>query len=308
MGAAYPQSACIVCKENNIMAAPASNYEIESSDIEYLRHNGKPLLARVFKPQGKGPFPIVVEIHGGAWCLMDRTNDTPVNEPLARSGVVVIALDFRMPPAAPYPASMADINYGIRWAKAHAAEFGGTADRVGVMGSSSGGHQAMLSAMRPHDPRYASIPLKSEGPRFDARVNCAILLWPVIDPLGRYRWGKEQKASGQPYPELIDLVLPLHDKYWKDEAEMDEGNPTRALERGERAETPSVLYVQGKLDLAHPRPQLDRFVTAYQKIGGKLELALFDDVAEGFIVRKPDAPASAQAITRIIDFVHRQNA
>jgi acetyl esterase len=289
------------------MAAPSGNgYEVEISDIEYLRHNGSPLLARLFRPRGAGPFPTIVEVHGGAWCLMDRTNDTPVNEPLARSGVIVVALDFRMPPEAPYPASMADINYGVRWVKSHVGEFGGRPDRVGLMGSSSGGHQVMLAAMRPDDPRYAAIPLKTEGPRFDARVNCAILLWPVIDPLGRYQWAKAEKASGKPYPELIDLVLPLHDKYWKNEAEMDEGNPTRALERGERAEMPPVLYVQGKLDMAHPRPHLERFVAAYRKAGGRVDLEIFDDVAEGFIVRKPIAAASLQAVEKIINFVHAQ--
>ncbi len=286
--------------------ATNQSYAIEVADVEYLSHNGQPLLARLFKPQGAGPFPTIVEVHGGAWCLMDRKNDAPVNEPLARSGVIVVALDFRMPPVAPYPASMADINYGIRWAKRHVGAFGGRPDWVGVMGSSSGGHQAMLAAMRPADPRYSSIPLKTEGPQVDATVNCVVMLWPVIDPLGRYQYAKALQAKGKPYPEVVDLVLPLHDKYWKDEAEMAEGNPTRALERGERATLPPSLYVQGVLDVAHPRPHLERFVTAYRKAGGQLELELFDDVAEGFIVRQPAAPASAKAIEKIIDFVHRQ--
>jgi len=287
------------------MAANQS-YAIEVADVEYLRHDGQPLLARLFKPQGAGPFPTVVEVHGGAWCLMDRTHDAPVNEPLARSGVIVVALDFRMPPVAPYPASMADINYGIRWAKRHVRELGGRPDWIGLMGSSSGGHQAMLAAMRPDDSRYCSIALKTEGPQVDATVNCVVMLWPVIDPLGRYQYAKELKAAGKPYPEVVDLVLPLHDKYWKDEAEMAEGNPTRALERGERAMLPPALYIQGTRDVAHPRPHLERFVAAYRKAGGRLELELFDDVAEGFIVRQPAAPASAQAIEKIIAFVHRQ--
>ncbi|MGO9264731.1 MAG: alpha/beta hydrolase [Candidatus Binataceae bacterium] len=170
--------------------ATNQSYAIEVADVEYLNHNGQPLLARLFKPQGAGPFPTIVEVHGGAWCLMDRKNDAPVNEPLARSGVIVVALDFRMPPVAPYPASMADINYGIRWAKRHVGAFGGRPDWVGVMGSSSGGHQAMLAAMRPADPRYSSIPLKTEGPQVDATVNCVVMLWPVIDPLGRYQYAK----------------------------------------------------------------------------------------------------------------------
>jgi acetyl esterase len=288
-------------------AANATNrYEIDITDVEYLRHNGKPLLARVHRPRGVGPFPIIVEVHGGAWCLMDRTHDAPVNEPLARSGVIVVALDFRMPPEAPYPGSMADINYGIRWVKSHAAEFGGSPDRLGLMGSSSGGHQVMLAAMRPHDERYASIPLRTEGPRVDAAVQCVVMLWPVIDPLGRYRYAKEIKAGGKPYPELIDLVLPLHDKYWKNEVEMEEGNPTMALERGERAELPPALYIQGQDDIAHPRPHLERFVAGYRKAGGHLELELFDGMAEGFIVRKPSAPASLKAIDQIIAFVHEQ--
>ena len=286
------------------MAANQS-YAIEVADVEYLRHDGQPLLARLFKPQGAGPFPTVVEVHGGAWCLMDRTHDAPVNEPLARSGVIVVALDFRVPPVAPYPASMADINYGIRWAKRHVRELGGRPDWIGLMGSSSGGHQAMLAAMRPDDSRYCSIALKTEGPQVDATVNCVVMLWPVIDPLGRYQYAKELKAAGKPYPEVVDLVLPLHDKYWKDEAEMAEGNPTRALERGERAMLPPALYIQGTRDVAHPRPHLERFVAAYRKAGGRLELELFDDVAEGFIVRQPAAPASAQAIEKIIAFIHR---
>ena len=72
------------------------------------------------------------------------------------TGVLVAALDFRLPPDAGYPASVADIHYGIRWLKARARELKGRADRVGAIGISSGGHQAMLVAMRPTDGRYAA--------------------------------------------------------------------------------------------------------------------------------------------------------
>lgn len=95
-------------------------YDIDKEDVEYVRHGDKPLLARLFKPRGPGPFPLIVELHGGAWCRGDRLNDAAINEPLAKSGVVVAALDFRMPPEAPYPASLADINYAIRWLKTRA--------------------------------------------------------------------------------------------------------------------------------------------------------------------------------------------
>jgi acetyl esterase/lipase len=168
-------------------------YEIEISDEEYLKHDEKALLARIYRPRGKGPFPALIEVHGGAWCLGDRLFDASLNEALARSGIVVAALDFRMPPDAGYPASLADINYGIRWFKTQAQKYGSDPAKVGIMGSSSGGHQAMLLAMRPHDERYSAIPLPIEGVA-GGSVRFAILLWPVIDPLGRYRYAKELKA------------------------------------------------------------------------------------------------------------------
>jgi acetyl esterase len=49
--------------------------EFDVDDVEYLRHGDKPLLARIFKPRGAGPFPAMVECHGGAWCMSDRTTE-----------------------------------------------------------------------------------------------------------------------------------------------------------------------------------------------------------------------------------------
>ena len=285
-------------------------YEIDSQDVEYLRHGDRPLLARVFTPRGDGPFPLIVELHGGAWCRGDRLSDTIMNEPLARSGVVVAALDFRMPPEASYPGSLVDISYAIRWFKSRAAQFRTRPEMVGVMGASSGAHQAMLLAMKPRDPKYAALPLPAGATpgssESDGRVRCAVLCWPVIDPLGRYHYAKKLKAGGQPYLEVVDRVLPSHDEYWRTEDAMAEGNPTLALERGEPVETPPVLYMQGTRDMAHPRPDLDRFVAQYRKAGGPLDLELLEGEAEGYINKKPASPAVAQTISRIIEFVHKQ--
>lgn len=289
------------------MAANApKTYEIDVEDVEYVRHGDKPLLARLFKPRGTGPFPIIVDLHGGAWCLGDRLMDTPLNEPLAKSGVVVAALDFRVPPEASYPGSLADINYAIRWLKTQATQLHSRPDMIGVFGSSSGAHQAILGGMRPRDPRYAAIALPAGASAADASVRCVILGWPVIDPLARYHYAKKLQAGGKPYPDLIDVVIPLHDKYWKTEDAMAEGNPVLALERGERAELPPVLYIQGTEDRAHPRVDLDRFVASYRKAGGSVDLDLYEGEAEGFVIRHPSSPASARAIEKIIAFVHQQ--
>jgi acetyl esterase len=281
-------------------------YDINVEDVEYNRHGGTPLLMRLYRPQGAGPFPIMVELHGGAWCRSDRLGDVVIHEPLARSGVIVASLDFRQPPVAPYPASFQDIHYGIRWLKARATELGSRPDMVGSMGNSSGGHQAMLLGMRPFDARYGALPLAGGSPAPDATVRCVIMCAPVIDPLGRYHYAKELKAKGQPYPALVDEVLPCHDAYWQTEAAMAEGAPARALEQGETVELPPVLYLQGTEDVAHPRPHLDRFVTAYRKAGGVVDLELFEGEGQGFIMRKAGSPASNRALDLIIEFVHKQ--
>ena len=282
--------------------AVLSRYEIDIEDVEYIRHGNKPLLARLYKPRGTGPFPLMIDLHGGAWCKKDRTSDAGTDEPLARSGVVVVALDFRMPPAAGYPASLADINYAIRWCKARAVELGSRPDRVGILGVSSGGHQAMLAAMRPHDARYAALPLSAQA-IVDATLRCVILCWPVIDPLGRYHYAKKLKADGN---SKADEWLSCHDQYWPHEAAMAEGSPALALERGEPAPMPPVLYLQGTADTAHPRPNLDRFIASYRKAGGRVDLHFFEGVGEAFITNDPTSSAAIEAIDKIIEFVHRE--
>lgn len=282
------------------------SYEVKVEDVEYIRHAGTPYLARLYRPQGTGPFPIMVELHGGAWCRSDRLGDKVIHEALAKSGVIVAALDWRQPPAAPYPASFQDIHYAIRWLKSKATELGGRADMVGSMGNSSGGHQAMLLAMRPFDPRYGALPAPAGAKGEDATVRAVIMCSPVIDPLGRYHYAKELKAKGQPYPPLVDEVLPCHDAYWQTEDAMAEGAPALALEKGEKMQLPPVLYLQGTEDIAHPRPQLDRFVAAYRKAGGVVDLELFDGEGQGFIMRKVGSPASNRALEMIAEFTHKQ--
>jgi acetyl esterase/lipase len=181
---------------------------------------------------------------------------------------------------------------------------------VCTFGISSGGHQAMLLGMRPRDPRYAAIPLSG-----DATVRGVILGAPVIDPIGRYRYAKGLKEKGNP-PPFVDMVLPLHDKYWKTEDAMSEGSPVLILERGERVEVPPVLYIQDSRDIVHPRAQLDRFVELYRKAGGDVDLELSEGAGDAFAPRNPpkalgamyekrdsSSPTAARTLDKMVAFV-----
>jgi acetyl esterase len=240
-------------------------------------------------------------VHGGAWCRGTRLNNKVIHETLARSGVVVAAVDFRMPPDAAYPGALADVNYAVRYFKRRAAEFHSDPKRVGLLGTSSGGHIAMMVAMKPGDPRYAAIPLPGN---FDAAVGCVVMGWPVIDPLGRYRHAIQLRESGD--SDLADHVLQNHIDFWGTEDAMAEGSTTIALERGDRVEMPPVLYLQGKDDYNHPRSNLDRFVAAYRKAGGRLELEIYPGEKQLFIPQRPDAPASRDALARMVRFIHQE--
>ncbi len=287
----------------------AKTTEFDVSDIEYLRHSGKPLLARVFKPRGEGPFPALVECHGGAWCMSDRLTEHLRHEYMAEHGIVSIALDFRSGNEAPYPASVQDINFAVRWAKAHARELKIRPDLIGISGQSSGGHLAMLVAMRPDDPRYGAIPLPAGVPAQDASVRAVVMSWPVINPLSRYRHAKRAVAAGGDWAKGI---IPRHDSYWRTEANMEEGNPMLALERGEKVQLPPAIWFQGRNDIVHdykdadsgfPGNEPQRFVANYRKAGGDIALEYIE--MERHAGHSPDLTKSGDMFAHMVEFVGR---
>ena len=285
-------------------AATETRYEVITKDIEYLVHPEITLTVRLHLPQGPGPFPLIAEVHGGAWCRGDRLDEDRFNASIAQRGIVVAALDFRMPPLAAYPASLQDINYATRWLKTHAHEWNSHPEMVGVMGLSSGAHQAILMAMRPKDKRYAALQLASpDASNQDAQVKFAVLCWPVIDPLGRYRYALDLQAAGGDYPATIDRVIPDHLKFWGDEATMSEGSPALALERGEAAQLPPVMCLQGDKDIVHPRAHLERFVRSYREVGGDVAVIWYPNEMEGFVKTHPDSESTAKAVEDIVEFV-----
>ncbi len=281
---------------------PAKTYEFTTRDVEYLRHGDRRFMARLFVPQGEGPFPAIVELHGGAWCNGDLNECKTYAEAFARNGLAVAALDFRHAGDG-YPTTLADINYGIRWVKANAGELNTRPDLVGAAGQSSGGHLAMLAAMRPNDPRYAAIKLPSSAPAVDASLRAVAMLWPVINPLSRYRHALRARDSANP-PAWVGNIPDRHDLYWKTEAAMADGNPILMLEKGEKVPTPPALWLQGRPDPVHdyhdedssfPGTEPERFTANYRKAGGNIELMIVEQAER----------ASAATLGKVADFFHQ---
>ena len=262
-------------------------FDYTVADFNYIEHADGPQRLRLFMPLGTGPFPVIIDLHGGAWCNQDLKDCEPRDLVLVRAGFAVAAVNFRHAGAG-YPSSLVDINYAIRWVKAYAAKLGLRADAVGLSGQSSGGHLAMLAAMRPTDPRYSAV-ASPDGAAVDASIHAVVMQWPVINPLSRYRNAVALRDAGNP-PSWVGDIPGRHDLYWKTEAAMEEGNPMLILERGEPAELPPALWIQGRPDPVHdyrdPRGSFngnepERFAENYRRASGSLELLYVDNASRG---------------------------
>ena len=271
----------------------AATHAVAVSDIEYLHHPDGAVLARLYRPEGRGPFPAIVEVHGGAWVNNDRLNNETAMRELAESGIVVLSLDFRMPPVAPYPASVQDINFGIRFLKAHARDWGSDPARVGGFGTSSGGHQILLAALRPHDPRYAALP----GPDgVDASLAFVVSAWGVVDPPARYALAQARANA---------TMLDNHHRFWGDRAAMEQGSPPHVLARGEAQATPPALIFQGSADDWTAPEQAEALAAAWRRAGGHAEVEIYPGEKHGFMRDTPDSPAARAALARTRAFIHR---
>src|SRR5947209_15957571 len=182
-------------RPDNAACDPAAKFELKVSEVEFRRNAaGRMLMARIYQPQGKGPFPTLLDLHGGAWNNKDRRAEEPMDRAIAASGVLVVAIDMTLAPEAPYPACVQDANYGVRWLKSKAAGWNGDASKLGVYGSSSGGHVAELLAMRPRDPRYNAIPL-TEAPDVDATVAYVAMRSPISNTYARFQNAERLKRD-----------------------------------------------------------------------------------------------------------------
>ena len=262
---------------------PDDSITTMTQEINILEGNGRELILRLCTPVGEGPFPVVLDLHGGAWCKGHIDDCRLRDGTLASAGIAAGALDFR-DGAEGYPTSNQDINYAVRWLKANAANLSLDSTRVGLVGQSSGGHLAMLAAMRPRDPRYTKIPCHG----VDATVTAVVMVWPVINPLSRYRHAHRERTSDSPAAWVGDIPE-RHDLYWVTDENMVDGNPMLALENGEDVTTPPALWIQGAPDPVHDYRDLesgadlnepDRFARNYKRAGGEIQIFRFEKATQ----------------------------
>jgi acetyl esterase len=138
---------------------------------------------RVYRPVADGPLPVLVFFHGGGFFVGSLDTHDPVcREVAARSGWLVVSVDYRLAPEATHPAAGDDCFAVLRWIAAHVGEMGGDPSRLAVCGDSAGGNLAAVTALRARD---------EGGPELALQV----LIYPVTDWTGDTRSMQENGAG-----------------------------------------------------------------------------------------------------------------
>jgi acetyl esterase/lipase len=273
---------------------PKARFDIEVREEPFRRTaKGRQLMARIYQPKGSGPFPVLLDLHGGAWNNKDRFANETMARAVAASGVLVVSIDMTLAPEAPYPASIQDANYGVRWLKWKAPGWRGDPSSVGILGSSTGGHVGELVGMKPRDPKYAAIPLP-EAPKLDASVAYVAARSPISDPYARWQQAEKMKRA-----EMVKNTK----TYWAPWETIYEGNPQQILERKEKVSLPPLLIMQGALD-DNVLPSLqEKFAATYRAAGGECQLEIFEG-CEHLWVDKP-GPMTDKAHEMVKGFIAR---
>jgi acetyl esterase/lipase len=184
-----------------------------------------------------------------------------------------------------------DANYGVRWLKWKAPQWGGDPASVGILGSSTGGHLAELVAMRPRDARYGAHPLPEAGD-LDASVRYVATRSPISDPYARFLQAEKMKR---------EHMVQNTRAYFRPWETIHEGNPQAILDRGEKVVLPPLLIMQGALD-DNVLPEFQqRFAAAYRKAGGDCRLEVFEG-CEHLWIDTP-GPQTDRAHAMVRDFI-----
>jgi alpha-L-fucosidase 2 len=235
---------------------PAACTGRAATDVEYARAAGERLALDVCVPEGPGPWPAALLVHGGGWSSGDRTQAArPLRAPLVAAGVAWVALDYRLAPRHRYPSSVEDVRAAVLWVKAHAPALGLDASRLALVGESAGGHLAVAAAV---------------DHRADARVAAVVPFFAPVDLEAdtERRGGLSTSLRALLGREALDAEA---------HALLREASPLRRVRPG----LPPFLLVHGTADMSVPYEQSLRLREALRGVDVPCTLVTVPDGTHG---------------------------
>ncbi len=252
---------------------------VEETDIIYKEYPEIKLNARIYRSKSKTKQPILIDIHGGAWNVGSRFGGVYYNRQLALAGFRVVAIDFRHAPEYQHPSATEDIETAIEYFRSNADEIDGDPKNMGLIGSSSGGHLALLT-----------------GIMSKQKLDYVVALWPVSDPLYRYEYAKRVDR-----PFLIEA----HEKYFVDKETMLSASIPKIVGDGDCNQLPPILIVQPGEDKNVPLEMTYDLMTKYQSAGGYVEYVFYPGEEHGFAHFPSEV--SDKCVSLIINFAQRHS-
>ncbi len=161
-------------EQRRLYAASTEVYRTPSPPLAGVRDvavpaRGGPVPARLYVPEGEGPHPGLVFLHGGGWVLGDlETHDHVCRDLAHQAGCVVLSVDYRLAPEHPFPAGLEDSVDALRWLRDEATGLGVDAARIAIGGDSAGGNLAAAACLVLRD---------AGGPQPVAQL----LIYPAVD-------------------------------------------------------------------------------------------------------------------------------
>lgn len=166
-------------------------------DIEYSNPDNQHLQVDMARPDGEGPYPAVICIHGGGFRAGTRQGYDGLIKKLAKSGYLAVTVEYRLAPKYQFPAAVYDVKAAVRWLRANAAKYHVDPDRIGAMGGSAGGHLAQFLGVTAGLKRFEG---DGGNPQQSSRVACVVNFYGPSDFTKSY--GKSVDAA-----EVLPLFL-----------------------------------------------------------------------------------------------------
>jgi acetyl esterase/lipase len=187
----------IVTMSFTARSSNANDGVVFEKDIEYSNPNDQHLQVDMARPDGEGPYPAVICIHGGGFRAGNRQSYDGLIKKLSRNGYVAITVEYRLAPKYPYPAAIYDVKAAVRWLRANVAKYHVDPDRIGVTGGSAGGHLAQFLGVTGGVKRFEG---DGGNPEQSSRVACVVNFYGPSDFTKSY--GKSVDAA-----EVLPLFL-----------------------------------------------------------------------------------------------------
>ena len=217
--------------------------------IVYGRADGQRLWLDTNVPDGDGPYPVVILVHGGGWSSGDKRNDfKPIMGALTDAKFTLFSINYRLAPTYRWPACFQDVQTAIRWVKAHAGDFKGDPNRIALIGYSAGGHLVCYAAVKGGA---------------DTQVQAIVGMAPPTD------LNMDVDLRGHQLSKALQKLLD-HPKQ-RDEATrkmLYEMSPVNFVRPG----LPPFLIIHGDKDKGCPYPETTQFVAKLKENGVPYEL------------------------------------